>query len=424
MTESASTALERAVREDGPGLLATLIGHLGGDFTLAEEALQDAYAVAVVAWPRDGVPAVPAAWLQIAARRKAIDRLRRTNALSERVRRLEAIAARDGSAVALSPHDLLMNETSALTDDRLRLIFTCCHPALALPSRVALTVKSLGGLTTAQTARAFLVSEAAMHQRLLRAKQKIAAAGIPYRVPPDELLPERMKGVLGVVYLIFTEGHTASEGRSLSRPDLCAEAIRLGRLLVSLMPDDAESLGLLALMLLSDARRAARVGHHGEAIDLERQNRTRWDHRRIDEGLAALDRALRLRRPGPYQLQAAIAALQARAPSLAETPWPEVAALYAELHRREPTPVVAVNLAVATGFAANPATGLALLDRLAEEPALERYVPLHAARAEMLRRTGDLTSADRAYARAIECSANDVQRADLAARRTAVAAPP
>jgi len=417
--DASPLALERAVREDGPSVLATLIRHLGGDFTLAEDALQDAYAVAVVAWPRDGVPAVPAAWLQTAARRKAIDRLRRSNGLSERVRTLEAIAARDGSALTPSPHDLLVNESSALADDRLRLIFTCCHPALALPGRVALTVRSLGGLTTAQTARAFLVSEAAMHQRLLRAKQKIAAAGIPYRVPPDELLPERLKGVLGVVYLIFTEGHTASEGQELSRPDLCAEAIRLGRLLARLMPDDAETLGLLALMLLGDARRAARVGPLGESIDLAGQDRTRWDARRIEEGLVALDGAVRLRRPGPYQLQAAIAAVHARAPSVAETPWAEVAALYAELHRREPTPVVAVNLAVAAGFAEHPAAGLALLDRLGEEPTLRRYVPLHAARAEMLRRTGDLRGADIAYARAIECSANDVQRADLSARRSA-----
>jgi RNA polymerase sigma-70 factor (ECF subfamily) len=283
---------------------------------------------------------------------------------------------------------------------------------------VALTVKSLGGLTTAQTARAFLISEPTMHQRLLRAKKKIAAAGIPYRVPPDELLPERLKGVLSVIYLVFTEGHTASEGASLSRPDLCAEAIRLGRLLTELMPDDAETLGLLALMLLTDARRAARTGAAGAAIDLESQDRTRWDAASIDEGLTALDRAVRLRRPGPFQLQAAIAAVHARSPSFAATSWHEIAALYARLHCLQPTPVVAVNLAVAAGFADSPAAGLALLDSLSQDPALASYVPLHAARAEMLRRTGDAAGADRAYERAIECSANAVQRAELAARRS------
>jgi RNA polymerase sigma-70 factor (ECF subfamily) len=419
LTSDAAAALDRAVREDGPGVLATLIRHLGGEFELAEDALQDACAVALSTWPRDGVPAVPAAWLTTAARRKAIDRLRRARALDERVRALEALAARDGSGVAAAPDSDAMEDQSALTDDRLRLIFTCCHPALALPARVALTVKSLGGLSTAQTARAFLVPEPTMHQRLLRARRKIAVAGIPYRVPPDELLPERLRGVLAVVYLIFTEGHTASEGEALTRPDLCMEAIRLGRLLTELMPDDAEAIGLLALMLLTDARRPARTGPRGEAIDLARQDRTRWDAESLTEGLGLVDRALRLRRPGPYQLQAAIAALHARAPSLEETDWPQIAALYGELYRRGPTPVIAVNLAVAAGFADGPAAGLAVLEPLCDEPSLQRYVPLHAARAELLRRAGDLAGADHAYARAIACSANAAQRAELVARRAA-----
>ena len=420
MTDAAA-ALERAVREDGPGVLATLIRHLGGEFELAEDALQDAYAVALATWPRDGVPAVPAAWLTTAARRKAIDRLRRVRALDERLRTLEALAERDGSGVGAPPDASAMDDHSSLTDDRLRLIFTCCHPALALPARVALTVKSLGGLSTAQTARAFLVPEATMHARLGRAKRKIAAAGIPYRVPPDELLPERLRGVLAVVYLIFTEGHTASEGDALMRPDLCAEAIRLGRLLARLMPDDAEVLGLLALMLLTDARRLARTGEHGEAIDLAHQDRTRWDAAAIAEGLELLDRALRLRRPGPYQRQAAIAALHARAPSLEETDWRQIADLYTALHREDPSPVIAVNLAVAAGFAEGPRAGLALLDALGDEPSLRRYVPLHAARAELLRRAGEREAADHAYAEAIACSANEAQREELRARRARAA---
>jgi RNA polymerase sigma-70 factor, ECF subfamily len=411
VTRDAAAALERAVREDGPGVLATLIRRLGGDFTLAEDALQDAYAAAVVAWPRDGVPDVPAAWLTTAARRKAIDRLRRARGLDERLRSLTAPA----------PEDPDMDEESPLTDDRLRLLFTCCHPALALPARVALTVKSLGGLTTAQTARVFLVSETAMHQRLLRAKHKIAAAGIPYRVPPDALLPERLTGVQAVLYLIYTEGHTASEGDALTRPDLCAEAIRLCRLLAALMPDDAETLGLLALVLLTDARRPARTGPDGAAVDLEHQDRGRWDAGLVAEGLEALARALRLRRPGPYQLKAAIAAEHARAPSLAGTDWRAIAALYGALAAWEPTPVVAVNRAVAVGFAEGPAAGLAILDAVGADGALARYVPFHAARAELLRRAGDGHGAEAAYRAAIGASANAAQRADLDARRRAAA---
>ena len=419
MTPAAAAALERAVREDGPRVLATLIGHLGGDFPLAEDALQDADAAAVTAWPRDGVPQVPAAWLTTTARRRAIDRLRRARAIDDRVRALEALARSEAAA-----HDLTdaMDEPTSLTDDRLRLLFACCHPALALPSRVALTVKSLGGLTTAQTAAAFLVSEVAMRQRLVRAKRKIADAGIPYRVPPDALLPERLAGVQAVVYLVFTEGHTASEGEALTRPDLRGEAIRLGRLLMRLMPDDAESLGMLALMLLTDARRPARTGAGGEPVDLEHQDRGRWDAAAIAEGRDALERAARLRRPGPYQLKAAIADVHARAPRFDATNWRRIGALYAELHRHEPTPVVAVNLAVAAGFAEGPARGLRLLDALRARPELDTYVPLHAARAELLVRSGDAGAADAAYARAIDASLNAAQRAELAARRAGAAA--
>jgi RNA polymerase sigma-70 factor (ECF subfamily) len=411
-----SGALERAAREDGPGVLATLVRHLGGDLALAEDALQDAYAVALATWPRDGVPAVPAAWLTVTARRRAIDRLRRRKALDARLRTLEALAARDGSA-ATPAEDPTMDDESSLTDDRLRLLFVCCHPSLALPARVALTVKSLGGLSTAQTARAFLVPEATMAARLLRARRKIAAAGIPFRVPPDELLDERVRGVLAVVYLIFTEGHTASDGDALTRPDLCAEAIRLGRLLCRLMPDDAEAHGLLALMLLTDARRGARTGPRGEAIDLREQDRRLWDREAIAEGTEALERSLRLREPGPYALQAGIALTHDRARSFAATDWGWIASLYGELLRVEPTPVVAVNRAVAVSFAKGPEAGLALLDELDGERALRGYVPLHAARADILRRAGSLQAADAAYAEAIAHSANGALRADLQARR-------
>jgi len=411
-----SGALERAAREDGPGVLATLVRHLGGDLELAEDALQDAYAVALATWPRDGVPAIPAAWLTVTARRRAIDRLRRTRALDERVRTLEALAEREGSAFTAA-HDPTMDDATSLTDDRLRLLFACCHPALALPARVAITVKSLGGLSSAQTARAFLVPEPTMAARLLRARRKIATARIPFEVPSDDLLDERMRGVLAVVYVVFTEGHTASDGAELTRPDLCGEAIRLGRLLTQLMPDDAEAHALLALMLLTDARRAARTGPDGEPIDLRDQDRRLWDRDAIAEGTRMLERSLRLREPGPYALQAGIALCHDRSRTFAATDWGWIASLYSELERLQPTPVVAVNRAVAVSFAETPQAGLALLDRLRGERALRGYVPLLAARADLLRRAGALEAADAAYAQAIAASANATQRADLSRRR-------
>jgi RNA polymerase sigma-70 factor, ECF subfamily len=416
-----SGALERAAREDGPRVLATLVRHLGGDLALAEDALQDAYAVALATWPRDGVPDVPAAWLTTTARRRAIDRLRRTRALDERLRTLEALAERDGSAVAQA-HDPTMDDDTSLTDDRLRLLFACCHPSLALPARVALTVKSLGGLSTAQTARAFLVPEPTMAARLLRARRKIAHARVPFRVPSDDLLDERMRGVLAVVYLVFTEGHTASDGDALTRPDLCAEAIRLGRLLCELMPDDAEAHGLLALMLFTDARRAARTGPGGEPIDLRDQDRRLWDRDAIAEATGLLERSLRLREPGPYALQAGIALCHDRARSFAATDWGWIASLYGELQRLQPTPVVAVNRAVAVSFARTPEAGLALLDELRDERALRDYVPLLAARADLLRRAGDPNGAYTAAVEATERTANAAQRADLVDRRARAAA--
>src|SRR3954469_16583809 len=381
--------IARAFREEGPAILATLIRQVG-DFTLAEDALQDAFAAAVATWPRDGVPDRPGAWITTTARRKAIDRLRRERGLADRIGRLAELAARDTAAGGLEDDDERPADDAGgwdrLPDDRLRLIFTCCHPALSLEARVALTVKSLGGLTTAEVARAFLVSEPTMYQRLTRAKRKIAAARIPYRVPPPELLDERRDGVLAVVYLVFNEGYAASGGDRLVRGELCGEAIRLGRLLANLMPDDAEVLGLLALMLLQDARRPGRVDAAGRYVALDEQDRSRWDRGRIREGVTALESALRRRRTGPYQVQAAIAALHVEAPSAEETDWEQIAGLYGTLARLSPSRVAEVNRAVAVAFARGPRAGLELLAPLLADETVARYQPLHAAHAELLRR--------------------------------------
>src|SRR3954469_2264852 len=415
--------IARAFREEGPAILATLIRQVG-DFTLAEDALQDAFAAAVATWPRDGVPDRPGAWITTTARRKAIDRLRRERGLADRIGRLAELAARDTAAGGLEDDDERPADDGGgwdrLPDDRLRLIFTCCHPALSLEARVALTVKSLGGLTTAEVAHAFLVSEATMAQRLVRAKRKIAAARIPYRVPPAHLLPERLSGVLAVVYLVFNEGYAAAEGERLVRGELCAEAIRLGRLLVRLVDDDPEALGLLALMLLQDARRGARVDHAGALVPLDRQDRDLWDQGRVAEGVRALDEAMALRAPGPYQLQAAIAALHVTAPSAERTDWAQIAALYAELDRRAPSPVVRINRAAALAFAGSAEAGLALLEPLMTDPRLQAYAPLHAAHAELLRRVDAPAAAAAAYDRAIAATSNAVERAELRRRRQAV----
>jgi RNA polymerase sigma-70 factor, ECF subfamily len=406
-----SAAIARAFRDERAIVLATLIRQ-AGDFQLAEDAVQDAFEAAVTVWRRDGVPGNPGAWITTAARRRAIDRLRRDRSVADRAERLAELTRLD----AQHEQEPSMDDESTIIDDRLRLIFTCCHPALEMPARVALTLRALGGLTTGEIARAFLVAEPTMGKRIVRAKRKIADAHIPYRVPADDELPDRLRGVLRVVYLIFNEGYAATEGDRLVRGELCDEAIRLGELLTRLMPDDAEVWGLLALMLLHDARRAARVDPRGRWVALNAQDRSLWDQDRIRDALAKLERAVRLRRPGEYQLQAAITALQIQAPDAEATDWVQIAELYGALATLNPSPVVELNRAVAVGLASGAAAGLELLEPLLGDPALERYQPLHAAHAELLSRAGDATGAARAYERAIGLSANAVERVELERR--------
>jgi RNA polymerase sigma-70 factor (ECF subfamily) len=411
MADPVADAVARAFREEWGAVLATLIRQVG-DFQLAEDAVQDAFAGAVTAWRRDGVPASPGAWITVAARRRAIDRLRRDRSILDRAERLGELLRID----AQEEEDDVLTDETAIADDRLRLIFTCCHPALDVPARVALTLRALGGLTTGEIARAFLVSEPTMGKRIVRAKRKIADAHIPYRVPADEELPDRLRGVLRVVYLIFNEGYAASEGDRLVRGELCSEAIRLGRLLCTLMPDDSEVWGLLSLMLLHDARRSARVDAEGRYVTLDEQDRALWDEEKIADGMRALARAVRLRRPGEYQLQAAITALHVQAPDADSTDWAQIAELYGALAALNPSAVVELNRATAVGFAHGPQAGLELLAPLLEDATLERYQPLHAAHAELLRRAGDVEGAARAYERAIALSANAIERDELERR--------
>ena len=409
-------AIAETFRDERAIVLATLIRQ-SGDFQVAEDAVQEAFESALTVWRRDGIPDSPGAWITTAARRRAIDRLRRDRSVADRAERLADLMRLDARHEEVPS----MDDESSLVDDRLRLIFTCCHPALAMPARVALTLRTLGGLTTGEIARGFLVAEPTMGKRIVRAKRKIAEAHIPYRVPPDEELPDRLRGVMRVVYLIFNEGYSATGGDRLVREELCDEAIRLGELLCRLMPDDSEVWGLSALMLLHDARRAARVDSDGRYTALGDQDRSLWDQDRIGEGLARLDRAVRLRRPGEYQLQAAITALQIQSPDAERTDWTQIAELYGALGRLTPSPVIELNRSVAVGMADGPAAGLALLEPLLADPALERYQPLYAAHAELLTRAGDSTGAARAYERAIALTENAVERSELERRLAAVA---
>ena len=412
-----SDAVAQAFRDERATVLATLIRQ-AGDFQLAEDAVQDAFEAAVTAWRRDGIPANPGAWITTAARRRAIDRLRRDRSVADRAERLAELRRLD----AQHEEESAMDDESSIADDRLRLIFTCCHPALEMPARVALTLRTLGGLTTSEIARAFLVAEPTMGKRIVRAKRKIADAHIPYRVPAHDELLDRLRGVLRVVYLIFNEGYAATKGDRLVRGELCDEAIRLGELLTRLMPEDAEVWGLLSLMLLHDARRAARVDPQGRYAALDAQDRSLWDRERIADGLASLERAVSLRRPGEYQLQAAITALQIHAPDAENTDWAQIAELYGALARLNPSPVVELNRAVAVGLADGPAAGLTLLEPLLRDPALERYQPLHAAHAELLSRAGDAAAAAGAYERAIALSTNALELAELQRRLGALCA--
>jgi RNA polymerase sigma-70 factor, ECF subfamily len=405
--DAVSAAVTETFREERAIVLAALIRQVG-DFGLAEDAVQDAFEQAVTAWRRDGVPANPGAWITTAARRRAIDRLRRNRSVADRAERLADLMRLDAQT-----EEPAMDDESTIVDDQLRLIFTCCHPALDISARTALTLRALGGLTTGEIARAFLVAEPTMGKRIVRAKRKIADAHIPYRVPADEELPERLRGVLRVVYLIFNEGYVATEGDRLVREDMCGEAIRLGELLIRLMPDEPEVWSLSALMLLHDARRGARVDGDGRYIALHDQDRSLWDAERIRAGRERLERAIRLGRPGEYQVQAAIAALETEA----SVDWPRIAELYGALAVLNPSPVIELNRAVAVGLASGADAGLALLEPLLAEPALGRYQPLHAAHADLLRRSGDVAGAARAYEQAIALTANAVEREELERRR-------
>ena len=399
--------MREAFRCEWGRVVAHLI-RVTGDWDLAEDCAQDAFTRALERWPRDGIPSSPAGWLKTTARNRALDQLRRTASGAAKLRKVAM------SAPADEGND--DQGDSGIADDRLRLMFTCCHPALPIDAQVALTLRTLAGLTTAEIARAFLVPDETMAKRLVRAKHKIRDAAIPYRVPPAHQLPERTAAVLAVLYALFNEGYGASAGADLMRQVLCAEAIRLARLLAELMPDEPEALGLLALMVLHHARSTARTDDAGDLVTLEDQDRALWDATAISEASAVLDAAVRLGRPGPYQVMAAIAACHATAPTAAATDWAEIAALYERLAQMIPSPVVALNRAVAVSMADGPAAGLVLVEQIEHTGALSAYHLLPATRADLLRRLGRSDQAAAAYRRALELAPTDAERRYLTRR--------
>jgi RNA polymerase sigma-70 factor (ECF subfamily) len=413
--DDVKTIAENVFREESGRITASLI-RLSGSFDLAEEAMQDAFASALMNWPTRGIPDKPGAWITAVAHRKLIDYVRRQSTRTEKQGALEHEARRTTSSENV--HENISADEMSVTypDDRLRLIFTCCHPAINREAQVALTLRTLGGLTTTEIARAFLIAESTLAQRLVRAKQKIRDANIPYEVPPPHVLRQRLEPVQTVIYLIFNEGYSSTTGQKLVRADLCAEAIRLSRVLCELLPAEPENIGLLALMLLHDSRRDARVNSAGELVTLEEQDRSPWNQEQIGEGVTLVEKALRMHSVGPYQLQAAIAAVHGEATSPEKTDWRQIAALYAELMRISSTPVVALNHAVAVAMTDGLTQGLAMIDDLGASGELDEYYLYHAARADILRRLARRAEAGSAYQRALSLATNQVERNYLTRR--------
>lgn len=409
--KDAKDIAENVFREESGRITASLI-RLSGSFDLAEEAMQDAFASALVNWPARGIPDKPGAWITAVAHRKIIDYVRRQNTRTEKQDALEYEIRRDSQDEEISADEM----AKTYPDDRLRLIFTCCHPAINREAQVALTLRTLGGLTTTEIARAFIVGEATLAQRLVRAKQKIRDANIPYEIPPASVIRERLEPVQAVIYLIFNEGYSSTAGEKLVRADLCAEAIRLSRVLCELLPNEPENIGLLALMLIHDSRRNARVNATGELVTLEDQDRSLWNHSQINEGVSLVEHALGMHSIGPYQLQAAIAAVHGGAATAAETDWRQIAELYGVLMRISPTPVVALNHAVAVAMSEGFSRGLAMIDELGATGELDGYYLFHAARADILRRLDRRGEAAVAYQRALELVTNSVERNYLGRR--------